>query len=378
MTHAMSAEVENRTGLPHFWFEKTGPGGEVFDVLVVRGTFEFDSAGGELTLAGKQQPIRYGDEFEGAVEFNPLRAVLAREGDLVLFKPTTDVYLTGTAYPADRLPARSWTASLSVGPVSKFLRLCGPRWFEKRWHGWRLTDAEPTTELALDYRQAFGGSFSSLADDGVTLEHVYKLDNPAGCGWLPDEKDLEKVGKHAREAIEADISRFAYLDAPRIEDPREPVVHPQQVASAQGFGPIARWCSTRLQYAGTYDDEWRAHGYPQLPSDFDPRFYQSAPPDLICPEYLSGDEPIDIVGVSAEGPLRGKLPGMHVLAAITTDADQRRGGRLVLDTVAIDIEVRRVTLLWRATFERADPVRRVALGRMSDAALSAISAASGV
>jgi hypothetical protein len=373
----MSTEIENRTGLPHFWFEKAGPGGEVFDVLVVRGTFEFDSAGGELTLAGEQQSIRYGDEFEGAVESNPLRAVLTREGDLVLFKPTTDVYLTGTAYPADRLPARSWIASLSVGPVRKVLRLYGPRWFEKRWDGWRLTETEPTTELVLDYRQSFGGSFSA-GEDGLTQEHVYKPDNPAGMGWLPDDKSLEKLSEPAREAIEAEVSGAQFLDAPRIDDPREPVVHPQQDAATQGFGPVARWCSTRLQHAGTYDDNWRASVYPQLPNDFDPRFYQSAPPDLVCPEYLKGDEPIEIVGILAEGPVRGKLPGTHVLAAITTDADQRRGGRLVLDTVAIDVDALCVTLLWRATFERADPVRRVALGRMNDAALSTLTAASAV
>jgi hypothetical protein len=374
----MSAEVENRAGLPHCWFEKAGPGGEVFDVLVVRGTFEFDPSGGALTLAGEQQPIRYGDEFEGAVESNPLRAVLAREGDLVLFKPTTDVYVTGTAYARGRLPARSWTASLSVGPVSKILRLYGRRWFEKRGDRWRLTDAEPTTELALDYRRAFGGSFSAHAGDGGTLEHVYKPDNPAGCGWLPDDKSLETLSKHARQAIEAEISGLPYLDAPRIEDPRQPVEHPKQDAAAQGFGPIARWCSTRLQHAGTYDDDWRASVYPRLPDDFDPRFYQSAPPDLICREYLDGDEPIDIVGICADGPLRGRLPGVHVLAATTTDAGARRGGRLLLDTVAIDVNALQVGLVWRATFERADPVRRVALGMMSDSAVSAIAAAGAV
>jgi hypothetical protein len=46
--------------------------------------------------------------------------------------------------------------------------------------------------------------------------------------------------------------------------------------------------------------------------------------------------------------------------------------------VAIDVDALCVTLLWRATFERADPVRRVALGRMNDAALSTLTAASAV
>lgn len=180
----MSA-IDNRTGFPHAWVEKSGPGGQVFDVLVVRGTFDFAEHSQRLILADTQTPIVYGDQYSGPAGDNPLRAVLRAEGNLALFKPATDVYLSGTAHAPDDAPQRTWTAALQIGPVQSLLRLHGPRRFKRRWGRWWLSRAEPVASVALDYRKAFGGSFASEASDEATAEFTYKPDNPAGCGWLP-------------------------------------------------------------------------------------------------------------------------------------------------------------------------------------------------
>lgn len=355
-------QIDNRSGLPHAWFEKLGPGGQTFDVLAVRGTFDFAAHGQRLTLATQQTPIVFGDEYIGLPEDNPLKSVLSREGDLVLFKPATDVYLTGTAQAEHHALTAEWLAAMRVGPVRKGLRLHGSRYFERRMGGWRLTPAELTTAVPLDYRKSFGGSYSTLASESASPEHVYKLDNPAGCGWLPDANALSELSKPARKQIAALISGIKRLDAPQIESPDCPVTHPSQASAAQGFAPLARWCEPRLRHAGTYDDAWREQVYPDLPDDFDPRFYQSAPPDLICDGHLDGDEPVMLAGLLPEGRAEMRLPGLVVLASTTGASGRKRAGNLVLDTVALDLDARQATLVWRGTFDRTDAVREIAVG----------------
>jgi hypothetical protein len=57
-----------------------------------------------------------------------------------------------------------------------------------------------------------------------------------------------------------------------------------------------------------------------------------------------------------------RLPGQYILAAMTFSSGKKQAGRLVLDTVGIDLDARRVMLVWRGTFERNDPLRALALG----------------
>ncbi|UKE46266.1 DUF2169 family type VI secretion system accessory protein [Xanthomonas cerealis] len=364
------ATIDNRSGFPHAWVEKTGPGGIVYDVLAVRGTFDFAAGEGAVARSPQQMPIVYGDEYDGAAAEQPLRSVLRREGDLALLKPATDVYLTGTARATDGIPQRTWVTGLRVGPVRKVLRLHGPRSFERAWGRWRLSSAEPTDFVPLDYRYAFGGSFLLQEEEEAPATHVYKRDNPAGCGWLPGPVDLKDLSKPARKQLQAEITRLKRLKAPQIEAMDQPVRHPDQPLAAQGFGPLPRWCQPRLQHAGTYDERWQAERYPLLPEDFDPRFYQSAPPDLICPGFLAGDEAIVTMGLLPEGAVAMRLPGEVVLAAATGASGKKQAGPMVLDTVAVDLDVRQVHLVWRGTFERDDPIQHVSLGSINFAEVS--------
>ncbi|RQU99897.1 DUF2169 domain-containing protein [Burkholderia cenocepacia] len=355
------AVITNDSGFPYAWFEKTGEGGAVYDVLAVRGTFDFSRDGKPITLATEQKPIVDGDEFDGEVDSAPLKAVLKREGDRILYKPATDVYLTGTARSAHGEMSAEWMAGLQVGSMQKILRLHGPRQFVRGLLGWRLTRATPTNAVPLDYRLAFGGTYASESEEAA-VEYVYKRDNPAGCGWLPDDEALKTLSKDARSQIAAEIGKLKVLAAPQIEDPMQPARHPSQQCAAQGFGPVARWCSPRIDYAGTYDDRWRAEVYPNVPNDFNPRFYQSAPADLIYPGYLAGDEIIILAGLLPEGRVTMCLPNLRIMMAMTTWDGEGRVGALNLDTVAIDLDERQVSLVWRERFDRTDPVNFLRLG----------------
>ncbi|MBL9197826.1 DUF2169 domain-containing protein [Xanthomonas fragariae] len=165
--------------------------------------------------------------------------------------------------------------------------------------------------------------------------------------------------------MQAEITRLKRLQAPQIEALDQPVRHPDQPLAAQGFGPLPRWCQPRLQYAGTYDERWQSERYPLLPEDFDARFHQSAPPDLICPGFLTGSEAIAMMGLLPEGPVGMRLPGETMLAAVTGASGKKQAGSLVLDTVVIDVDARQVSLVWRGTFERADAIRHVSLGSIN-------------
>lgn len=362
----MAVPIDNRSGLRHLCIEKQAPDGALLDVLVVRGTFRL-APGGPLALSDEQTPICMGDAFRGPVDSEPLKAVVVEAGDLVPFKPGTDVIVVGEAQSEGGVPRTEWLAGVAIGPVRKVLHLRGPRQFRRGLLGWRLGAAEPVTATALDWGLAFGGTYGHAPADGAA-ERVYKNDNPAGCGWLPDRQGLATVSPAARHGIEHALADLRVLDAPRIEHPQRPVTHPTQRVAAEGFGPVARWCAPRLTHAGTYDEAWRSARHPLLPVDFDPAFYQAAAPDQVSTPHLRGDEPIRLVGMCAEGPLSASLPGWCVLASVRHHSGRRVSGPLRLDTVSIDLDAHRVALVWRAAFERHDRVREVALGAVVETA----------
>ncbi|KIQ00947.1 MULTISPECIES: DUF2169 domain-containing protein [Pseudomonas] len=357
-------QIDNRSGFPHAWFEKTGPGGVVYDVLVLRGTFALTGSYLPLPRADVQAPIVYADEYDGHPEANPLQSVLRREGDLTLLKPASDVYVTGTACSEGGVAQPGWLAGIRVGTRRKLLQLHGPRRFERHGQEWRLSSAEPVNQVPLDYRYAFGGCYSVMAGEENQVERVYNPDNPAGCGWLPGEADLRTVSPEAQAQIRQWLEGVSELPAPQIEDVDAPITSPHDALPPQGFAPLARWSQARLQYAGTYDEHWQRDRYPLLPDDFDERFYQAAPPGLIQPGYLTGDEFISLLGMLPEGLTHFRLPGILALVSLTPFHGRTRQGPLVLDTVAIDLDARHVSLIWRGTFERGEPWRRLAIGTL--------------
>jgi hypothetical protein len=108
----------------------------------------------------------------------------------------------------------------------------------------------------------------------------------------------------------------------------------------------------RRRWTGTYDDAWLADRHPQLPADFDYRFYQTAHPALILPCYLRGDESVELLGLTpGGGSLAFTLPGKRPWALFSW-----AGGRLVATGLNLDglhVDLRgdppwQVDLTWRA------------------------------
>lgn len=357
--------AENLSGFPMVVVEKTGPDGTPYDVVVVRGTFDFSADGLPVELAALQTPICYGDEFEGPVATEPLKAVLRREGDVVLFKPATDVHVIGTAMAPGGAAQPEWLAGIGIGPLRKRLRLLGPRSFVRNADGdWYLGAPEKVAAVRLDYRNAFGGSLDAPTGDASAepLPGTYHEDNPAGCGWLPDPALLEKASSEKHKQLVQRLESITSLQAPQIEHPDKPVRSPHAHLIPEGFGPVARWSRQRLRYGGTYDQAWEQKRRPVLPEDFDPRFYQSAHPDLICPGFLKGDEHLAMAGMLPEGPVKMRLPSMSILIKACFDSGHSEAGSMRLDTVTVDIDARQLTLIWRAAFSRVNALRSVVIG----------------
>ncbi|MCQ4167485.1 DUF2169 family type VI secretion system accessory protein [Tahibacter harae] len=347
--------IDNRSGMPVAWFRKAGPSGALFDVLAIRGTYVFSAESEAVSCVSHDSAILPGDEYDGEGA-SPLRTTVRREGDLVIYKPATDIHVVGTARQAKA--ARKWFAGVAVGDLRKVLQLHGPREFRLGIWDWRLGEAEPTNVVELNYRAAFGGCFAAAASDGGA-RFIYKPDNPAGCGWIPDASALARLDKHARRSIENQLNALVRFPAPQIDAVDSPIKHPRQRSAVQGFGPLARWTWPRSRHLGTRDAAWRATRHPAYPGDFSPRYFQSAHPDLIYSGYLSGDEPVVLMGMLPMGGVRFRLPGRTLRILARRNDNTREIAVPALDTLCIDLDQQRVSLTWRAVFARDNPVREL-------------------
>ena len=331
--------VENKSPFPHFAFLKTGPDGSTFGVLAVRATFDWVHDG-EMTIAAEQSPVVVADELDGA----PADGALRLETDLVIGKPQTDVLVVGHARSPRSEPLASWVVGLQLGKLTKGLRVTGPRWWEHGAFGFRLTRPRPVDRVPLSYRLAFGGTRRRTTRRDEPEEDVFEP-NPVGVGFkgrFPVEEALWPAPQ--TEAIDAPISAISECPAP------------------EGLGPIARAWSPRRARAGSLTTAFVRDNPGKLPDDFDWSFYNSAPPGLIYPGFLNGDEQIGTLGLFPEGRSSSRLPGYGALAVLELASGVPVAVTPKLDTLTLDTDARLVHATFRITFPERLGVRTVVLG----------------
>lgn len=295
------------------------PAGVETAYMIVKASFRIGANG--LELLKPQVPLLATDVFWGDPVATSLRAV----GEFGLLKPATDVLLVGRAI-APEAGTRVSDVGIRVGPVSRVVRVFGDRHWKKSAGSWRPSDPQPWERMPLRWELAYGGM--APANGNEVPEHEPR--NPVGRGL---------VSRKGRPLGEQPL--------PNLEDPNAPLSEPDDRPPPACFAPVAPTWMPRRSYAGTYDDAWTRGRAPYLPADFDPRFFNVAPPGLIAPGHLQGGEAVRLIGFSAGEPIDFELP--HCGLELEFDFD---GAKIPqqpqLETVLIEPDAARVQLLWRA------------------------------
>ncbi len=174
----------------------------------------------------------------------------------------------------------------------------------------------------------FGGLHEIV---GKKPEVLFEPRNPVGAGF---------AGRRRGKALKG-------LPLPNLEDPANLVRGPKAGPAPAGFGFVAPSWEPRKSFAGTYDAAWLEGRAPYLPKDFNPRFFNAAHPDLVCDRYLAGGERVQVVNASPQSVLSFRLPVCE-LRAIVRVADREETPALNLETVLIEPDDARLSMVWRA------------------------------
>ncbi|HKX27934.1 MAG TPA: DUF2169 domain-containing protein [Blastocatellia bacterium] len=283
-------------------------------IVAVKGTFEI-KPDGRVELAEEQLDPLLVAEYHG----EPGTSSLRYDADLVAPKPATDLVLNGTAYAPKGRPSDDFLVGMRVGPIQKYLRVRGRRW----WRPGRMvltpTAAEPITKVPIVYERAYGGS--DLSDPDPKRQRL-DLRNPVGRGLVAQ--------------ADQPLPNFEYPNG-KLEE-----------AGPAGFGAIDSFWSPRRELSGTYDEAWQQSRYPLLPEDWDPRSLLCAPADQRPETHLRGGEPVELENLTPGGRLSFTLPKalFRFRTRIDGRTEEHRGW---MATVIIEPDHPRVIIVWQSS-----------------------------
>jgi len=300
------------------------------DVLLVLVKTRYDIADdGSLALSKEQEPICFEGEYFGEPGLSSLK--IAPEANFE--KLATDVVLVGHAYAPNGQPATQFDVGLQVANRRQHIRVFGDRVWQKRLTAkgivnWVMTHPQPIIKVPLIYEKAFGGQ--DLTPDDKK-HHVCEPRNLLGTGVIAKHSQLEAVA------------------LPNLEDPTQLIQSPADRPQPMGMGFVSPDCQPRLGYSGTYDKNWEKTRLPMLPLDFKREFFNAAHPKLIAQGFLTGHEVIHIINACPQGKLSLEMPGDKPEISIKFQYEAAKPLVVKLDTVLINTDDMKLTLLWRAT-----------------------------
>lgn len=320
-------EVKNLTPFQAALVPGLDAAGRETATVAVKGTFVLlpASSAEPLPLHEPQEAVALADVPYGEpAEKHSLRYA-AESGPA---KAGTDVALIGHAY-APHGDERVVDVQLRVGALHKSVRVFGDRTWARVAGRLRPSLPRPFEKLPLVYERAFGG-WDTTAEDAT--KHGFEARNPVGVGFA------------ASRGGDAEGTPL-----PNLEDPHHLIQAVSDQPAPTGFGFLAPSWSPRRERAGTYDARWQHERSPLLPSDFDPRFFQSAPDDLLVAGHLKGGEPVTITNATPAGRLAFVVPRRALEIKVWI-----RGAPVVhqpvLDTLTIEPDAQRVLCTWKTTF----------------------------
>lgn len=261
------------------------------------------------------------------------------EQDVAPFKPKTDLIIRGSAKSFGGEARGDWPVSVEI-PERLYdeFHARGPLKWETSGLSWKLSKPELVSEVPLTCALAYGGSCA----EGDT--QVFFEENPAGQGFMTE--------KAARTLDRWPAPQLGLLAEFMGASPFEPM-------AVQGTMPIAKPWLPRRSNAGTFDAHWERHRHPRMPLDYDLAFWNAANLRLQIAPHMSGDETINLTGMSyGQDTATLRLPGAKLALQSRTYPDLAPIP-MALDTVDIDVQSVdegeiSVTLLWRALVPERD------------------------
>lgn len=288
-------------------------------VVIVKGTFTMPRPGEMPTLADEQASLADTDTFTG----EPGRSATLLETDYVLEKPYCDVLLNGAAHAPGGRQVERIAVGLRLGDWRKSFAVWGDRQWRSAAIGYAPSEPWPFDRMPISYDNAFGGTDARMRS---------YLPNPAGRGW------------HHQ------IHRELVIDKPlpNTEEIGDPVCDPGGRYRPMAFGPIGRGSPARIQYAGTYDQNWIDRRFPFLPPDFDSRYFQSAPEDQQI-AHPRGGETVRLINLTADSRREFPLPSIDMPVVFFPRHADRVAKRATIDTILFEPEAERFCMVWRTS-----------------------------
>ncbi|HYP84229.1 DUF2169 family type VI secretion system accessory protein [Variovorax sp.] len=327
-------EIVNASGHTVGYTQGVEPSGREWLVVVAKGTFSLpapdDPAGALAPRHPMQVPLVTADTFTGEPGFSAPRL----EVDFALRKPRCDILLNGSAHAPDGEPVERVLvgARVTAGAQSwqKSMAVVGPRHWSSGLGGIRASPPQSFVRQPISYDVAFGGLDQRHEDPA---EHAAYRRNPVGRGW---HRHLQ--GRYVDGA-----------PLPLTEQVDAPVSAPDGDHVPMAYGPVGRGWSSRLPYAGTYDQDWIDNTFPFLPADFQDAYYQAAPMDQqIAHPIDAASLEVTLVHLTGQPHVRFRLP----CQGLPVSFFRRRGGHeqvtAVMDTLVIDTDAHWATVTWRA------------------------------
>jgi hypothetical protein len=278
---------------------------------------------GELSELDEPMPINIAGELYGPAESSSYKY----EPECAFTKPATDVILIGHAYALSS-NTTELLVRLRLGRLDKALRVTGDRFWIRSLGTISMTAPLPFESMSLTYERAFGGWDRSHPDPD---KHTFEPRNSVGTGFRSKQGRFEEN-----------------VRLPNVEAPDQCVGAYGDTVMPAGFGFVSSNWRPRVDYAGTYDEEWRERRMPLLPRNFDRRYFNSASTGLVAAGYLKGDEAVSVENASPRGRLSFNLPGVPPPKC---NIEVRGHGELRvemnLDTIIINTDDDLLLMIWR-------------------------------
>lgn len=319
-------QIWNQMGYPHQFTMGMDKAGHEWIVVVVKGTFDFPTKpGGLVQKSTEQVPLVMADTQTGV----PGYSATLWETDFAFRKPRCDVVANGCAYAPGGRPAERVPVGIKVGNWSKLFEVVGHREWRAIGPVFTATSPQPFLKLPISYDVAWGGVDRLDPEDKLPASYKY---NPVGTGWSRTKNQRLVPG----------------LRLPNTQAVGEEIRSPFGDYRPMSFGPMGRGWPGRIEYGGTYDQNWIDNVSPFLPQDFDERYFQMAPPDQQIDSPRGGEEVV-LINLTPEGRVSFPLPPTALPITLFKGADTALEHIALPDTLLFDLEFRRFSFIWRVS-----------------------------